>query len=319
MRIVVLFVLVCVGCPSQMSVENTTVVDGLASRGIDAEELLAPPTDDELEAVRADWRTRDVEARDVRVEARFELPGDQVMLVISHATPAGRHVGGVLAPAAALEEDAARPVLLQLHGLGRALALELPDPASAPPGSAPTDRVTAWPAFAGHTLRFRDESWSADGNPWDFCDGATDDALRFLNAVLEAVPGADEARVVAFGGSRGGTVALLAALRDERVRRAISMAGPTDFFDLSLMRHENAYALYGQWLVSPSLEGTGSASDSRARLLRASPLLFADDLPPVQLHHGTADRNLPDEQTRRLARVLEASGRTTDEVYFYEG
>ncbi|MCA9611573.1 MAG: hypothetical protein KC586_02325, partial [Myxococcales bacterium] len=113
--------------------------------------------------------------------------------------------------------------------------------------------------------------------------------------------------------------ALLAALRDERVRRAISMAGPTDFFDLSLMRHENAYALYGQWLVSPSLEGTGSASDSRARLLRASPLLFADDLPPVQLHHGTADRNLPDEQTRRLARVLEALGRTTDEVYFYEG
>jgi len=39
------------GCASRMPAENT-VVDGLASRGNDAEELLAPPTPSELEVVR---------------------------------------------------------------------------------------------------------------------------------------------------------------------------------------------------------------------------------------------------------------------------
>lgn len=40
------------GSASRMPAENTTVVDGLASRGNDAEELLAPPTPSELEVVR---------------------------------------------------------------------------------------------------------------------------------------------------------------------------------------------------------------------------------------------------------------------------
>jgi predicted esterase len=313
--------LLVLGCAGTRSTgpTNSSVLDGLASRGVALDDLLAPPSGAELARVRAEWSARDVGALDVREEARFALPDDQVLLVISHRTPAGRHFGAVLAPLTALAEDATRPVLLQLHGLGPKLTLEVPDPAAAPPGTPPTEIITVWPSFAGHQLRFRDQTWSSDGDPWDFCDGAGDDALRFLGAVREIVPAADPRRVVAFGGSRGGNVALLLALRDPRVRRAVSLAGPTDFFVEELVSHENAFVLYAQWLLRPSLDGTGSVADSRARLLRCSPRYFAADLPAVQLHHGTADRNLPDGQTRALEQTLRTLRRTSDEIYYYEG
>lgn len=320
-RASLLLLLVAVGCAGSRDStgRNYSVVDGLGVRGVVLEGLLASPTESELTQVRSDWSSREIVAEDVRVEARFDLPSNQVLLVVSHRTPAGRHVGGVLAPVAALDEAASHPVLLQLHGLGPEMTLELPDPAAAPSGTPPTEIVTAWPSFAGHSLRFRDQTWSSDGEPWDFCDGAGDDALRFLEATLQVVSGADPGRVVAYGGSRGGNVALLLALRDTRIRRAISLAGPTDYFVEDLLSHENAFVLYGQWLVKPVLEGTGTVADARARLLRCSPLYFAEHLPPVQLHHGTADRNLPVEQTRKLEHALRPWPRGYDQIYYYEG
>lgn len=307
--------LACVGCAARHA--GPSLTERLASHGVGIDALSARPTESERELVRADWGRRDTAAYDVRVEARYDLPSSQVMLIISHQTPAGRHFGALLAPTAALEPGRSTPVLLNLHGLGRELTLKLPDPGDA--ATPPTAIITVWPSFSGESLRFRDATWTSDGNPWDFCDGASDDAIRFLNAALEALPGADSNRIVAFGGSRGGTVAMLVALRDERVRRAIAMSSPTDFFDMSLLSHENASVLYGRWLLLPILDGSGAVSDARDRMLRCSPAQFASDLPPTQLHAGTADRSLPWEQTRHLEQTLGDMGRSDFEAHYYEG
>ena len=213
---------------------------GLRDQGVDITALFAQPTAAEITAMRASWDGRVSKAASPKIVTQFALSGEQVMLIISQESPVGIQYGAVLAPQGALKEGSSFPILLNLHGLGRELALHLPDPDQN--GAPPTQIITVWPAFQGHKLWFRDNSWDSLGNPWDFCEGGTDDALQMLDAALQVIPGADKNRIVAFGGSRGGNVALLAALRDPQIRAAISMAGPTDYFDEDLIDHPNSGA-----------------------------------------------------------------------------
>lgn len=54
----------------------------------------------------------------------------------------------------------------------------------------------------------------------------------------------------------------------------------------------------------------------RRELLQRSPLYFADRLPPVQIHHGTADDIVPLSQSQRLRDTIAASG---SELFAYDG
>ncbi len=313
--------LLLLACGPHEGRSSSTLESALVDEGISLAELLRPPTATEVEAVVDSWASRDLVATEIREEARFELPRDQVLLILSHTSAAGRHVGAVRAPRAALE-GGRFPIAVQLPGLGREFAVDVPDPAAAPsdPDAPPLKVVELWPALRGHTLRFRDESWSSDGDGWDFCDGSGDDALTFLDAVLQRVPGADAERIATVGGSRGGNMALLLALREPGVNAAVSIAGPTGFFTDTLVRHPNASVLYEHWFVAGLLDGTQTVPASRERMARCSPLYFAESLPRVQLHHGTADLNLPFSQFTQLAETLaEIEGRTQDEMFSYPG
>ena len=73
---------------------------------------------------------------------------------------------------------------------------------------------------------------TSEGDRSDVWDGATDDALALLNVALKITPEADARRIAVFGRSRGGTVALLAAIRDPRIRQVVDWAGPSDLFRL---------------------------------------------------------------------------------------
>ena len=64
-------------------------------------------------------------------------------------------------------------------------------------------------------------------SPWD---RDVDDTMSLLSVAFEHVPELDEERVAILGSSRGGAVALLAAVRDRRIDAGVEFFGPTDFF-----------------------------------------------------------------------------------------
>ncbi len=59
----------------------------------------------------------------------------------------------------------------------------------------------------------------------------------------------------------------------------------------------------------------------RPELVRRSPVYFADRLPDLQIHHGTADEVVPVGEAERLIEVMVALGRGEPdfESYLYPG
>ena len=92
--------------------------------------------------------------------------------------------------------------------------------------------VFAVPGLRGETLEVDGEAYVSEGDRTDGWDGATDDTIALLSAVLEAVPEAHPERACVYGKSRGASVALLAAARDPRIDCAVAWAGPADWFRL---------------------------------------------------------------------------------------
>ena len=86
------------------------------------------------------------------------------------------------------------------------------------------------PSFRSEPLRYGDSIWVSEGNSshWDY---DVDDALALINVAIETVPEAKPDSINLFGGSRGGGVALLAGVRDERIARIVTFFGPTYFLD----------------------------------------------------------------------------------------
>jgi dipeptidyl aminopeptidase/acylaminoacyl peptidase len=189
------------------------------------------------------------------------------------------------------------------------------------------------PSFRSEPLQVRGTTHRSGGaaSPWD---RDVDDAIALLGAALAGTPAADSARVGVLGFSRGGGVALLMGIRDPRVDRVVSFFGPTDFLgdDMRALMEE---AIDGelpplpgldaldQTLIRPFAAGTLPLAQARLELVRRSPVLFADRLPPTQLHHGTADPVVAVSQAERLIAELRRLGRgapaTADEWYLYEG
>ena len=73
---------------------------------------------------------------------------------------------------------------------------------------------------------------SSEGDRRDSWDGAANDAAAALSLAISQFPVAGSRKVVSFGLSRGGTVALLHASRDKRVSAVVAMSAPTDWFGL---------------------------------------------------------------------------------------
>ena len=187
------------------------------------------------------------------------------------------------------------------------------------------------PSFRAEPLRHGGGSWVSDGpaSPWDY---DVDDTLALVDAVFESTPEARPGGMAVVGGSRGAGVALLAGIREERMERIIALFGPTDFFD-DWVRQIVRDAALGQppdlpgvahldsTVIAPYIRGEIHLPEARLEIVRRSVVLFAEDLPPVQLHHGTADEIVPVSQAESLRRTMDALGRMPPgfEAFIYQG
>lgn len=300
--------------------------------GVDLLALFAPPTAAEREAVAADWATREVVAEAVVEEAErvVQVGGGSVRLrVISHVVDGHRHHGAVLEPLA--PPPGTVPILVYAHGGDGGVSLDEVLLVAEALGLAPDDYVIVVPSFRSESLRIGGDTWVSQGpaSPWD---RDVDDALALVEVAIAAVPFADPGRIVALGLSRGGAVALLMGIRDPRIRGVVSYFAPTDFFGpfvQDVVREVLAGstpALPGvdalaRDFIEPLREGVITTQDVRLELLRRSSARFAQRLPAVQIHHGTADDVVPVEEAQHLVSAMQALGRGPPEfqAYIYPG
>lgn len=299
------------GCGEAGSAE-TTLRQALVARGIDVGALFASPTRAEVDARWEGWRGEQPSAVDVRDEGSFVLASGDIMQVLSHLVGGQRHYGVVIVPEG--EHDlGSLPVVVNLIGFGLQMRLEVPADMEAFDGPY----VTLLPSFRGHELKFGENTWVSDGDPFDQCAGGSDDALAFIEAALSVTATARPSGLVVLGGSRGGNVAMLIGLRHSDVDAVINVAGPTDYMREELLDHPNMTLLYSEYFIRNLLEGRNDVAEARRRMLSCSPLHFAALLPPTQVHHGTEDLNVPFSQAELLAERMSELGREPPDFEFF--
>ena len=294
--------------------------------------LFAPPTEGETDAVRAEWSVRDAEPDGVVVEhsESFTLGTVPATLrVLSHAIPGGRHYGAVVTADAAAAGSL--PVVVFAHGGDRGVSTTVLAQIAFLLGDASAGFAWVVPSFRSETLTTATDTWPSGGeaSPWD---QDVDDALALLGAALDETPAADSGRVGVLGISRGAGVGLLMGIRDDRIDRVVEFFGPTDFFGPFIqdviedalggtLRNLPGLLVLNERFIQPFATGSLSLPETRLELVRRSAVLFAADLPPLQIHHGTNDAVVEVSQAESLIEVLEAMGRgpPDDEFFVYQG
>jgi hypothetical protein len=284
-------------------------------------DLFAPPRAEEIAAVRTDWSARNLAPRNVQVmrgETLSFAGMPMIARLVAHSVHGSRHYGVVIVPAGA--EAGSCPVLVEAHGVSWNFR-PIPVPGGlTSPGMLAEDAgrvVYVVPSFRGESLVFGDETLTSDGDRNDAWDGATDDVLAMLNVVPAVAPEADTRRVVVFGRSRGGAVALLAGIRDRRFDRVVAWAAPSDWFDgmglLGWSRREllreglarrsepnQTAGQFIQYFLQGALNGREDLSQVRHHLIASSARYFAESLPATEVHYGVDDAIVPERNGHLL-------------------
>lgn len=302
--------------------------------GVNLDELFAPPTSAEVQAILDAWGERDVSANTVQtVVTGSETVGatSATIRIVSHVVDEAVHFGAILVPDGAAA--ASLPVLIYSHGGDGGVDIdELLPIIPFLLGGLESEFVLVAPAFRSEPLIYEGATYQSEGapSPWD---RDVDDALALLSVTLSGlVPEADPSRVGVIGFSRGANVALLMAERDTRIDLVVEFFGPTDFFG-PFVQDVVEEALRGQprdlpgldylntQFIQPLKRGELTIADVRPELVRRSPVLFAVRLPPLQVHHGTDDPIVPVGEAESLIAVMEGLGRGEPEFehYIYEG
>ena len=326
---------------SAAGIQTLMIAAGVAATGVNVyaidleaelDNFFAAPTAAEIEAVRADWAARDISPVDVFVEFTETYPLDETpatLRVVSHQVGEVRHYGAILAPDSAA--PGTLPVLMYLHGGDSGVDVGDVDIVGHFLGELRDSFVYVIPSFRNERLEYGDSVWvsTGPGGHWDY---DVDDALALLNVALELTPQAKSEGVIIIGGSRGAGVAMLAGIRDERIENIVAFFGPTDFFDdwvrqivreavLGRPRKLTGVAHMDSTFVQPYMRGEIELAEVRLELVRRSSVLFAEDLPAVQLHHGDSDETVAVSQAYSMIRAMEALGREPPEfeAFIYEG
>ncbi|MFT7550563.1 MAG: dipeptidyl aminopeptidase/acylaminoacyl peptidase [Rhodothermales bacterium] len=301
--------------------------------GIDLDPLFVAASSAEIEAIKADWQSRDTSVSGYQLEhsETATLAGAEMRVeIVSHLVTGQRHYGAILTPNGATMGNT--PVLMYLHGGDAGISVDgevgfilqffvdLGD-----------EFIVVIPSFRDESLRYNGQTWQSDGppSPWNY---DVDDAIALLNVAIETTPEADASRVASFGMSRGGAVAMLMGARDVRVDRIVEFFGPTDFFG-PFVQDVATEALSGsprnlpgvdylnENYLLPLASGELTIQDLRPELVRRSAVLFVDDISMTQAHHGEADTVVPVTQAHLLMEAMDAAGKRAPdfEGFLYDG
>jgi hypothetical protein len=300
----------------------------------DLSDLFGAPSIADLLAVEADWDSRNPIADGWQVEATGTVAGYRVDIA-SHIVDGYRHYGAVRFPAQ-FQPGGSHPVLVVCHGGNNGVGLgALPGfDALTPATCVEDDAFILLPSYRGEILVAGGMGTYLSEGPTSVIDRDVDDTMGMIACVLEEIPEADDQRIFAHGGSRGAAVTLLLAVRDERIQAAVEFFGASDHTLPSIQAECEALADAGggsgsnavsnhAWIYAaePYLAGTLSLAEARQVLHACSMAFFAHRLPPLQVHHGTADGVVLFEQSERLVDAMTELGVGTPcfEFFAYAG
>ena len=284
----------------------------------DTEELFATPTTAELNDVLTDWQSRDLSPSNYTEEAVYPVGGNAVLKMVSFNVSGNKEYGALLIPPSV----EGMPVRMWIGGFGydvtmNSINIVFDTTASDHPF------IFAVPALRGQWLSVRVNgieytSPVSEGNHCDAFDGATDDAIAFLNIIDSTEVKSDINRTGVRGGSRGATVAMLMAERDERVKLAVSVAGPVNMIELT-SKSENDETYQCQFL-DDLVNGNETIDQARHKMIASSPYFFSEYLPPTQLHLAAKDDIVPVSEGEDLNEKMNESGLGGPlELFIYEG
>ncbi|MEL6429106.1 MAG: hypothetical protein AAFU73_13280 [Planctomycetota bacterium] len=297
----------------------------------DLSPLFAPPSTQELDDVRADWASRPIVDAGYRIEATGTDPNGAQVHVVSHLVEGQRHFAGVRFPLNYDPSGVYRTMLLCHGGL---VGVNLDDITNVltilSGGCLDDESFLVVPSFRGEELETSFAGTFVSGGLPSPADRDVDDVLSLLSVVLRNYPQMDDARVHAWGVSRGASVALLCAIRDARVRRVVDNFGFTDMSLPSVRARVDEIQNLGvspvgigqivwEAAANPWLTGTLTLEEARLAWIRKSPCFFADSLGEVQAHHGLADTQVDASHTSVLLDALANAGGAFPGVqgYFY--
>lgn len=273
-----------------------------AALGIEASDFAyRPVTQSDLSQVEEDWRSRDLSAKNATIIQEDEIDGGKV-LIVRHEMPSSRaHFGAIILPD--VEDLSAAPVVVLPDGLQQVSPTIDVETKIKKYGSVDyiDDFVKILPAFRGRFMGFKDNGWFSRGDFCDAWDGATDDSIAMLNAAEELLPEVNFEKVLVWGGSRGGNVALLMAMRDQRVNTVLAIAAPTDFY-------RESWQIDGIDQYRCQFFDGKSEEESRQSMLASSPLFFAPTghLERVVIHHDEGDDIVPAWNAREMSTHLKS-------------
>ena len=320
---------------------TTTVTAGEASATVSAvaldleaelDSLFFPATDTEIAAIAAEWESRDYPSAEVTVEhtETISLGGTSAVLrIVSHEVAGVLHYGAIAVPEGA--ENGSLHPLAYLHGGDNGVSVSDMQYFGVALGDLTDKFAFIAPSYRSEELRHGDRRWTSEG-PSSHWDRDVDDAIALVNVAMEITPELKAGGYSLIGGSRGAGVALLAGARDERIERILAFFGPTDFLDdwvrditreaaLRVPRDLPGVTHLDSTLIQPFIRGDLTRAEARLGMVRRSSVLYASDLPAVQLHHGTLDAVVDVSQAYSLMAAMDELGRGPPdfEAFIYEG
>jgi dienelactone hydrolase len=285
--------------------------------GIDRQTLVATPNQQEIDDVVADWNARDLSVHDYTVIQTVGI-AEATFKIVSFRVGGLKEYGALLIP----ESGTAMPLRMYIGGFSLNVTVNS-IVLAASSGAVKQPYAFAIPALRGQSLSVTLNGIEyttpiSDGDHCNAFDGATDDAIAFLNVIASTENQVDTERVSVRGGSRGATVALLMGERDQRVKISIAVAGPADLMTLTSASENDA--TYQCQFLAALVDNSSDIPTVRHTLIASSPIYFADKLPKTQVHLGAEDKIVPVVQGDELKEVVEAvPNHKAFELYVYQG
>ena len=313
--IILIFLLstgVIAGCTTQPAAGSieAKAAPTRTSASLPAEPVLNPLAIDAM-------RQRDYPGSDLVIEQTLS-PGANYRRYIASYRSDGLKIFGLLTVPNGPRPQTGWPVIIFNHGYIPPAQYQTTERYVAyVDGFAHSGYIVFKPDYRGHGSSEGQPS-SAYGSP-----GYTVDVLNAVTS-LQRFPDADRNRIGMWGHSMGGNLTLRALVIDPRIKAAVIWAGVTASYQDLL---ENWHPPPGSG-PPPSARGTwrqdwlaryGAPEQNPTFWDSISPMAYLADISaPVQVHHGTADVEVPLAFSQKLADQLRANGKTV-ELYTYAG